>query len=144
MDAGIDSRNEELVSSVQRVVPEGVHAVIDLLGGSLVAATLQAMRQRGRLILVGLTAGRRADIDLSVLLRQRLRLEGTVLRARSTEEKAELTRSFSKSVLPLFVSGLLQPVVDSVFDFAEVVEAHRYLESNDSFGKVVVEIGDQH
>jgi putative PIG3 family NAD(P)H quinone oxidoreductase len=140
LDAGIDTRSEELVSCIHRVVPEGVHAVVDLLGGPLLSPTLQAMRLRGRLILVGLTAGRRADIDLSLIIRQRLRIEGTVLRARATEEKTALTQSFTHTVLPLFADRQLRPVVDAVFSFAEVADAHRYLESNENFGKVVVQV----
>jgi putative PIG3 family NAD(P)H quinone oxidoreductase len=140
MDAGIDTRSEELVTAVRHIVPDGVHAAVDLLGGPLLSATLQAMRSRGRLILVGLTAGRRADIDLGLVMRQRLRIEGTVLRARAAEEKTAITRSFRDSVLPLLEQGKIRPVVDRKFPLGEVAAAHRYVESNENFGKVVVQL----
>ena len=140
MHSGIDTESEELISAVRHIAPDGVHAVVDLLGGPLLAATLQTLRPLGRLILVGLTGGRRADLDLGLLLRLRLRIEGTVLRARSVAEKTQLTRSFVESVLPMLESGTVSPVVDRVFPLDEVRAAHDYLESNASFGKVVVRI----
>ncbi len=138
MDAGVDTSEGDFVSGVREVVADGVHAVLDLLGGPLFPATLDAMRSRGRLILVGLTAGRTADVDLSLVMRKRLRIEGTVLRARSTEEKTAITSSFRDAVLPLLADGRAKPVVDRVFPFGGAPEAHRYVESNESFGKVVV------
>lgn len=138
LDAGIDTGAEELVGAVRRVVPEGVHAVVDLLGGSFLPRTLETLRTKGRLILVGLTAGRNAEVDLGLVMRQRLRIEGTVLRARPAEEKTSIARSFEQTVLPLFEAGKIRPVVDSIFELDEVGAAHRYVEANENFGKVIV------
>ena len=102
--------------------------------------TIECMAHQGRIVLVGLSAGRRADIDLGTVLRQRLRIEGTVLRSRDSTEKAAVVRSFGSEVLPLFVAGKIAPVVDKVFGFTDVAAAHGYLESNASFGKVVVQV----
>jgi NADPH:quinone reductase-like Zn-dependent oxidoreductase len=115
--------------------------VVDLVGGTLFAKTLDAMADRGRLIIVGLTAGRRVDLDLGLILRKRLHIQGTVLRARSDDEKAAVTRAFVERVLPLFSNGRIAPVVDRCFGLDEVGGAHRYLESNASFGNVVVRVG---
>ena len=90
-------------------------------------------------MIVGLTAGRRADVDLAVVLQQRLRIEGTVLRSRSQDEKTDVTRSFREAVLPLFAEKRLRVVLDRVFPFEEIRDAHAYMESNASFGKIVVE-----
>ena len=87
-----------------------------------------------------MTAGCRAAVDLRVLMGTRLRVQGTVLRSRSTEEKAAVTLSFREQVLPLFEFGAVRPVVDRVFGFDEVPAAHRYMESNVSFGKIVVQV----
>jgi NADPH2:quinone reductase len=140
MEAGVDTTTEELAATVQRITEGGAQAAIDLIGGSGFPATLDALAHRGRLILVGLTAGRRADVDLGVILRRRLRIEGTVLRSRSSDEKTQVVQSFRHAVLPLFDGGRIHPVVDRVFDFDEVADAHVYVESNVSFGKVVVRI----
>jgi NADPH:quinone reductase-like Zn-dependent oxidoreductase len=141
MDVGIDSTSEDLVEAVRRVTGQGAQTAVDLIGGDIFPQTLNAMALRGRLVLVGLTAGRRADLDLSVILGKRLRIEGTVLRSRSESEKAEVNRSFSEENLALFSSGRLWPVVDRVFDMNEVHAALQYLESNASFGNVVVGLG---
>jgi putative PIG3 family NAD(P)H quinone oxidoreductase len=139
MDAGIDTTAEELVAAVKRITGAGAHAVVDLIGGADFTASLKALAPRGRLIVVGLTAGSRAEVDLSLVLRQRLRIQGTVLRSRSKEEKTEITASFARDVLPLFAAKRAVPVVDRVFAFEEIREAHAYVETNANFGKVVVQ-----
>jgi NADPH:quinone reductase len=73
---------------------------------------LQALASRGRLICVGTTAGRKSEIDLGLVLRKRATIVGTVLRARSTEEKAEATRRFAAHVRPLVSRGVVRPVID--------------------------------
>ena len=89
MEAGIDTTADELAPTVHRITEHGANAAIDLVGGSMFASTLDAMASRGRVIVVGLTAGSRADVDLGVVLRKRLRIEGTVLRSRSQEIAAQ-------------------------------------------------------
>jgi NADPH:quinone reductase len=118
----------------------GADAAIDLVGGSQVPRTLAALRERGRLVLVGLTGGSTAEIDLAVVLRRRLRMEGTVLRARSRDEKAAAVAAFGRDVLPLLASGAIRPVIDRVVPFTAVAEAHRVMETNLTFGKLVVEV----
>ncbi len=141
MDGGVDSSREELVPAVKQITARGTDAAVDLVGGTLFNQTLEAMVERGRVILVGLTAGRTAELDLSVILRKRLRIEGTVLRGRSYEEKSAVTKAFIDMTLPLFSMGKLSPVVDRAFSLEEVSAALSYLESNASFGKVVVRVG---
>jgi putative PIG3 family NAD(P)H quinone oxidoreductase len=140
MQVGVDITSEDLSAAVRHHTGGGAHAALDLVGGKLFSATLEALRPRGRLILVGLTAGRQVDLDLSVILRKRLRVEGTVLRARSEEEKEQLCQSFTRSIVPLFESQQLRVVIDRIFPWEQVREAHGYLESNVNFGKVVVQV----
>ncbi len=90
-------------------------------------------------MLVGLTSGTLSEIDLAVALRKRLRIIGTVLRGRSIEEKAEATRWFSEEVVPLLASGTVRPNIDKIYPAESVCEAYGYLESNQSFGKVILE-----
>jgi NADPH:quinone reductase-like Zn-dependent oxidoreductase len=91
-------------------------------------------------VLAGLTGGTTAELDLGLVLRRRLRLEGTVLRGRSLDEKAAAVAAFASDVLPLLASGAIRPVVDRVFPFDAVAEAHRVMEANATFGKLVVEV----
>jgi putative PIG3 family NAD(P)H quinone oxidoreductase len=117
----------------------GVDVVLDLVGAKFFAGNLRVLNTKGRLALVGLVGGRRAEFDLGMALSKRLSIFGTVLRSRSVEEKAAATRAFATFVIPLLASGAVRPNVDSVFPADEVRAAHEYLESNESFGKVVLE-----
>ncbi len=116
----------------------GVHVILDLVGAGYLAANLDALAAGGRLLLVGTTSGARAQLDFGLVMRKRLRIMGTVLRSRSPQEKAQATREFERHVLPLLERGLVRPVIDKIYDVEEVRAAHERLESNASFGKVVL------
>jgi NADPH:quinone reductase-like Zn-dependent oxidoreductase len=116
----------------------GVDVILDLVGGSYFGANLEALAARGRLICLATTAGAKSEIDLSVILRKRLTIIGTTLRGRSIEEKAEVTRLFASAVLPLVARGAIRPVIDRVYPVDEVRDAHERMESNTSFGKIVL------
>ena len=117
----------------------GVNMILDLVGASYFQRNLGSLAMKGRLILVGLTSGAVAEFDLRAALQKRLSIIGTVLRARPTDEKAVATRLFARDVLPLLERGEIRPNLDKVFAAEEVRLAHEYLESNVSFGKVVLE-----
>jgi NADPH2:quinone reductase len=116
----------------------GVNVILDLVGAPYLAANLKALAPLGRLICVGVTAGADAQIDLGILLHKRLRVFGTTLRGRSAPEKAAAVRRFADHVLPLVRSGTLKPVIDSTFKADEIIDAHRRLEGNETFGKVIL------
>jgi NADPH2:quinone reductase len=118
----------------------GASVVLDLVGAAYFKENLKALALKGRLMIVGLTSGSRTEFDLGVALSKRLTLKGTVLRARSAEEKAAATRAFERDVVPLLAKGTIKPNVDRIFGLADVREAYEYLGSNESFGKVVLEI----
>ncbi len=117
----------------------GADVILDLVGGAYFEQNLESIARKGRLMLVGLTSGAKAEFDLGMALSKRLTVTGTVLRARSIQEKAEATAAFVLTVIPLLTSGAVRPTVDRVFNFNDVRAAHEYLESNESFGKVVLE-----
>jgi putative PIG3 family NAD(P)H quinone oxidoreductase len=119
----------------------GVDVILDLVGGSYFTANLEALASRGRLICVGTTAGTKSEIDLGLLLRKRLTIIGTTLRGRSIEEKAEATRLFASSALPLVSRGAIRPIIDRVYPADEIRDAHERMESNASFGKIVLTFG---
>ena len=117
---------------------KGVNVIIDLVGGAYLEANLQSLALQGRLLLVGTTAGSKAMLNFSTVMQKRLRIFGTVLRSRSQEEKATATRLFAAQVIPLLASGAVRPVVDRTYKLAEIRQAHARLESNESFGKIVL------
>ncbi|MRG95603.1 NAD(P)H-quinone oxidoreductase [Polyangium spumosum] len=117
----------------------GVDVVLDLVGGAYLPETIAAAAPRARVVVVGLTAGASAEVPLGVLLRKRLEVIGTVLRSRPIEEKIEAARLLERTVGPWLARGIVKPVVDRVFPLAEAAEAHRYVASNVSFGKVLLD-----
>ena len=140
LEVAIDTSREDFAEVVKRRTDgEGVDVVLDLVGGPVLAGSVQALARGGRMIVVGLTGGRSAPLDLGTLLSKRLTLVGTVLRARSLEEKIAVMAHFAADVLPLFEGGIVRPVVERAFPLAEAAAAHRLLESNAVFGKLVLE-----
>jgi NADPH2:quinone reductase len=118
----------------------GVNLILDLVGASYLAANLDALSLRGRLIFIGTMGGATAPLNFGLVMSKRLRLQGTVLRARSTEEKARAVRLFAAHVVPLLARGVVRPIVDSVFDLADVRAAHTRMEANENFGKIVLRV----
>jgi NADPH:quinone reductase-like Zn-dependent oxidoreductase len=118
-----------------------VDVILDLVGGAYVTAGIELLALKGRLMVVGTVAGTQATIDLRRVLGRRLTIRGTVLRARPLREKIEVTEAFARQVLPLVADGRLQPTVDRVFPLERIADAHRHLESNETFGKVVIDLG---
>lgn len=120
----------------------GVHVILDLVGAAYLKANLASLAPKGRLMFVGTTSGAKAELDLSTVMGKRARLCGTFLRARRTEEKALATSLFAAHVVPLLARGVVRPIVDSVYSIDDVRAAHQRLESNESFGKVVLTIAN--
>ena len=89
-------------------------------------------------MLIGTVAGADATIALGTILRKRLTIRGTVLRSRTLEERTHDSLAFAARVVPLLAAGTVQPVIDRVFPLDEIAEAHRVVESNATFGKVVL------
>ena len=119
---------------------KGVDVILDLVGANYFAANLESLALKGRIMLVGTVGGRTAEFNFGLALAKRAKIIGTVLRARSTEEKAEATRRFTEEVLPLFAVGRITPNIDRVFPVEEIRAAHEFVESNESFGKIVLEL----
>ena len=116
----------------------GVDVVLDLVGAAYLEANLRSMAPRGRMIQVGTTSGSKATLDIGIVMSKRLTLKGTVLRARSVEEKATVTRLFAKHVVPLLADGSVKPVIDRTYKLEEIREAHARMEANENFGKIVI------
>ena len=135
VDASSGSWVEQIAGTIGN---EKIHVILDLVGGAYLDGNLRVLAPRGRMIVVGLTSGSRAELDMGTILRKRLKMIGTTLRARSLEEKIALARDVSEHVIPLFDAGKLRPVVDRVLRFEEIRSAHELMHSNDTFGKIVL------
>jgi NADPH2:quinone reductase len=101
---------------------------------------VECTAQLGRIILIGLLAGRSANVNLGTILNRRIMVRGTVLRSRPRAEKAAATQAFARDVLPLLERNAVRPVIDRVFPLERIGAAHERMESNESFGKIVLTI----
>ncbi|MBC7998422.1 MAG: NAD(P)H-quinone oxidoreductase [Leptolyngbya sp.] len=117
---------------------KGVDIVLERVGGAYVEEDILCMVPKGRLMMVGLVAGAKANLDLGRLLANRLDIRGTTMRKRPLEEKIDAANIFSKQVIPLIIKGDLKPIVAETFPLKEAAEAHRHVQADKNFGKVVL------
>jgi putative PIG3 family NAD(P)H quinone oxidoreductase len=118
----------------------GIDVTLDLVGGPYLAASAKVAASRGRIMIIGSLAGQTGEFPLGIVLRKRLQLRGTVLRSRSLAEKIDATASFEREVVPLLATGRVRPVIDSVYPLDRIADAHRRMESNESVGKIVIDL----
>lgn len=123
-----------------RTSGRGVDVALELVGGAYVAEDLACLADRGRIVVVGMMGGGRVDLDLGMLMRKRAEVRGTMLRSRPLEEKILLARILERQITPLLESGALHPVIDRVLPIASAAEAHRAMQDNESFGKLVLRV----
>lgn len=129
----------KLVEATQKLTSgAGIDVIIDLVGGAYFAANIDALALRGRIVCVGTTAGAISQVNIGTLMRKRATVIGTVLRARSTDDKAKAVRRFAAHVLPLVERGTIKPIIEAVYSPEEIRAAHEHMESNRGFGKIVL------
>jgi putative PIG3 family NAD(P)H quinone oxidoreductase len=114
------------------------NVIVELVAGSYLNGDLVAAAPQGRIVLIGLTGGREATLNLGLLLNKRITLMGTVLRTRSDGEKATLVKRFRDAAMPWLLAGTIKPVLDHAFPVAKAADAHKHLEANANFGSVVL------
>jgi len=126
----------------ERVLAEtggrGVDVVLDLVGGPYLSGNVEVLAVGGRWVVVGVSGGAVAEMDLRGLMVKRASVTGTVLRARPLEEKIALARAFEARVIPQFEQERLEPVIDRIYRPEEAAEAHRRMEANLNFGKLLL------
>jgi putative PIG3 family NAD(P)H quinone oxidoreductase len=141
LDVGVDYRNEDFVAAIKAATGgRGADVIVDFIAAAYLDRNVQALATCGRMIVIGLLGGLSAELNLAAMLAKRATIRGTLLRSRSLEEKATATRAFEKSVVPHLASGRIRAVIDSTFPLARAADAHRHMESNANFGKIVLEI----
>lgn len=121
----------------------GVGVILDPVGGAYLADNLQLLGMNGRLVLIGLMGGNKAEIDLAQLMIKRARVIGSTLRARPDEEKAAVMGQLAERVWPKIESGEIRPVVDSTYAIEQVEDAHARVASNETIGKVVLTVAHE-
>ncbi len=117
---------------------KGIEVILDWIGAGYLEKHLRILKTSGRLVMIGLMGGSKAEIALDVLVTKRLHVVGSVLRSRSDAEKAVITDRFKEHVLPLLASGTVSPLIDRVFPLREVERAHERMRAGEHFGKIVL------
>jgi NADPH:quinone reductase-like Zn-dependent oxidoreductase len=141
------AREQIAALGVQALEPAGFEAhgpfdvILELVGAPNLAADMDALALLGRICVIGVGAGSRAELDLLALMGKRARIHGSVLRARSLEEKADAARLVERAVLPGFASGDLSVPVAATFPLEQVADAYARFKAGAKLGKVVLEIG---
>jgi NADPH:quinone reductase len=139
LDVGLSDQN--FAAEVNRLTNgEGVHVVIDFIGAPYLDQNLQALALWGRIVFLSTMGGAQANVNLGMLMGKRISMRGVTLRTRTLEEKLAVTRRFATSVLPLLANGKVKPVIDQVYLLEDIAEAHREMEENRNFGKLIVKV----
>jgi putative PIG3 family NAD(P)H quinone oxidoreductase len=134
------SYREPFADAVLAWAKGGLHAVLDPIGAPYVEQHLRCLRTGGALVLIGLRGGTRAELDLAALLRKRLRVIGSTLRALPAEEKATIATGFIETFGGALRAGRVRPVVDRVLPLEQAQAAHEVVEASAHFGKVVLRV----
>ena len=138
---GINYKTTDFVTEIQRLTDgQGVDVVLDFIGAPYLERNLSVLRTKGRLLQVGLIGGATAEINLGAVMRNRLQVIGSVMRPQSIDEKIAITQRFVERWLPELKSGVLQPIIDTVFPLAHAQQAHEYMEANRNFGKILLKV----
>lgn len=141
-DHAINYKTEDFVERVRALTEgRGVNVVLDMVGGDYVARNLKCLAEDGRHVSIAVQGGAMATVPVFEIMRRRLTLTGSTLRARDTAFKSLVADELAGAVWPHVEAGKLKPVIDQVFPLAKAAEAHRRMESGAHMGKIVLEIG---
>lgn len=140
-DIGIDYNTEDFVArTLDETAGHGADVVLDVMGASYLERNLEVLATDGRIVVIGMQGGTQGELNLALVSRKRATVMATHLRGRPKEQKAAIVAAFEREVVPSLAGGAMRPVIDRVFPLAQVVEAHRLLESGGAIGKVVLQV----
>ncbi|KPN18236.1 MULTISPECIES: NAD(P)H-quinone oxidoreductase [Arthrobacter] len=135
----INYKDQDFVEEVRAATDgHGADVILDVMGAKYLQRNLDALAVEGRLVIIGLQGGTRAELDLNALMRKRCAVMGTTLRARPEEEKSAIMAAVGEYVWPMLRDGSVKPLVDRTFPLAEAAEAHRYFDSGQHTGKILL------
>ncbi|WP_116091563.1 NAD(P)H-quinone oxidoreductase [Sphingomonas crusticola] len=140
-DHAIDYKAQDFVAEVKAFAPDGVHVVLDMVGGDYLPRNLACLAEEGRHVSIASRRGATAELPIALMMRKRLTLTGSMLRARDVPFKTAIRDALVQSVWPLLAAGKLKPIIDSTFPLRDATGAHARLEDGDHVGKVVLTMG---
>ena len=118
----------------------GVQVILDPVGANYLEDNMKSLTLEGRLVMIGLMGGAKTSINLGLLMMKRLRIIGSTLRAQPIPKKTEIMNNLNENIWPLLESGDIKPIIDTVIPIEEVDKAHKLMESNQTFGKVILKV----
>ncbi len=140
-DEGINYREDDFETRVNELTDgQGVDLILDVIGAKYLERNIRALAVEGRVVVIGLQGGTKAELNLGVLLSKRARIIATTLRSRPLSQKSEIVKQTVARVMPLVDAGKLSINVSKVFDFSQLTSAHEYFDSGEHAGKIVIEV----
>ena len=137
-DHAINYKTQDFVAEVKKLAPGGINAVLDMVAGSYVAREVECMAEDGRIVIIAVQGGIKAEFNAGMVLRKRLVITGSTLRPRPVAFKTAIAQSLKKNVWPLIERGAIKPVIFKTFPAAQAAQAHTLMESNQHIGKIVL------
>ncbi|MFS2035412.1 NAD(P)H-quinone oxidoreductase [Polaromonas sp. CT11-55] len=138
-DHAINYKSSDFAEEVKRLTNgQGVNVILDMVAGSYVGREVECLAEDGRLVIIAVQGGIKAEINAGLVLRKRLTITGSTLRPRSVEFKAAIAKALKEKVWPLMARGAVKPVIHSTFAAADAAKAHALMESNSHIGKIVL------
>jgi len=135
----IDYKAQDFAEVIRELTGKrGVNVILDHIAAKYLAQNLASLAVGGRLVIIGLMGGAKAEINLGALMVKRQQIIGSVLRSRPVAEKAGIVRQFTTAVMPLFEQGAIVPLIHAVLPLDQAAEAHRMMEASEHFGKIVL------
>jgi NADPH:quinone reductase len=138
-DHAVNYKTTDFVEQVKKLTDgKGVNVILDMVAGSYISREVECMAEDGRLVIIAVQGGVKAEFNAGMVLRKRLTLTGSTLRPRSLEFKTSIAKALREKVWPLVASGAIKPVIHSTFAAADAASAHALMESNQHVGKIVL------
>jgi NADPH2:quinone reductase len=138
-DHAVNYKASDFAEEVKKLTSgQGVNVILDMVAGSYVAREIECLAEDGRLVIIAVQGGVKAEINAGLVLRKRLTVTGSTLRPRSVEFKAAIAKALKEKVWPLLSAGRIKPVIHSTFAAADAAKAHTLMESNSHIGKIVL------
>ena len=138
-DHAINYKTQDFVTAVSELTgKQGVNVILDMVAGSYVSREIECLAEDGRLVIIAVQGGVKAEFNAGLVLRRRLTITGSTLRPRPVAFKAAIAASLRARVWPLLAEGRIQPVIHQVFPAAQAAAAHTLMESNQHVGKLVL------
>jgi NADPH:quinone reductase len=138
-ERGIEYRSEDFVAVIRAATAGyGIDVTLDMVAGSYVQRNLDIAAVDGRIVMISMLGGARAEINMGTLLPKRLTLTGSTLRVRTIAQKAAVADAMRRNVWPLLAEGRVKPVIHQTFPLAQAADAHRLMESSSHIGKIVL------